>query len=180
MIGFMDRPRVKQRSRPRAALFVPALALITGLPLVVSCTAAEPPAPAPVPTPTVRTDLDPLTRRFPQLGSLSGATWVSRVLTQNTGRGVLGPTDVSLEGVAQVEPATLAAITSGGTWEETVIECGVPEEIATEVGGTTGWLHSTAFDKSITRTQYSGSFYFDKQTSRVYFCTVNPNVRTEG
>ncbi|MEU3559263.1 hypothetical protein [Kitasatospora sp. NPDC006786] len=172
----MDRPRVKQRSRPLAALVVPALALITGLPLVASCTAAEPPTP----TPTVRTDLDPLKRRFPQLGSLSGATWVSRVLTQNSVDWVPGPTDVSLDGVAQVEPATLAAITSSGTWEETVIECGVPEEIATEVGGATGWLHSTAFDESITRTQYSGSFYFDKQTGRVYFCTVNPKVRTEG
>ncbi|MFF2541729.1 hypothetical protein ACFVUY_04120 [Kitasatospora sp. NPDC058063] len=178
MIGFMDRPRVKQRSRPRAALVVPALALIAGLPLVASCAAAEPPAPAP--TPTVRTDLDPLKRRFPQLGSLSGATWVSRVLTQNSVDWVPGPTDVSLDGVAQVEPATLAAITSSGTWEEAVIECGVPKEIATEVGGETGWLHSRAFDESITRTQYSGSFYFDKQTGRVYFCTINPKVRTEG
>ncbi|MFD5433467.1 hypothetical protein ACFWJ4_15100 [Kitasatospora sp. NPDC127067] len=173
----MDRPRVKRRSRPLAALVVPALALITGLPLVASCTAAGPPAPTPT---AVRTDLDPLKRRFPQLGSLSAATWVSQVLTQNTGRGVPGPTDVSLDGVAQVEPATLAAITSSGTWEEAVIECGVPKEIATEVGGETGWLHSRAFDESITRTRYSGSFYFDKQTGRVYFCTVNPKVRSQG
>ncbi|MGW7448459.1 hypothetical protein [Kitasatospora sp. NPDC054795] len=100
-------------------------------------------------------------------------------MTQNARPEVPGPTDVSLDGVAQVEPATLAAIMSSGTWERTAIECGVPKEIATEVGDTTAWLHSRAFDESITRTQYSGSFYFDKQTSRVYFCTVNPKVRTE-
>ncbi|MFG2911836.1 hypothetical protein ACGF0D_02925 [Kitasatospora sp. NPDC048298] len=127
----------------------------------------------------MRTDLEPLKRRFPQLGSLSAATWVSRVLTLNTRPEVPGPTDVSLEGVAQVEPATLVAITSSGRWEEIPIACGVPEEITAEVGDPTRWLHSKAFDESITRTQYSGSFYFDKQAGRVYFCTINPKVRVE-
>ncbi|MEU3572735.1 hypothetical protein AB0E96_30575 [Kitasatospora sp. NPDC036755] len=127
----------------------------------------------------VRTDLEPLTRRFPQLGSLSAAMWVDRVLTQNSVTWVPGPTDVSVQGVAQVEPATLAEITGKGTWEEVSIGCGVPQEIAAEVGDPTRWLHSRAFDESVTRTQYSGSFYFDRQASRVYFCTVNPKIREE-
>ncbi len=103
--------------------------------------------------------------------------WVGRVLTQNSVTWVPGPTDVSVQGVARVESATLAEITANGTWEEVSIGCGVPEEIAAEVGDPTRWLHSRAFDESVTRTQYSGSFSFDKQTGRVYFCAVNPKTR---
>ncbi|MFE7591612.1 hypothetical protein ACFU6K_19610 [Kitasatospora sp. NPDC057512] len=127
----------------------------------------------------VRTDVEPLKRRFPQLGSLSAAMWVGRVLTQNSVTWVPGPTDVSMQGVARVEPVTLAEITANGTWEEISIGCGVPKEIAAEVGDPTRWLHSRAFDESVTRTQYSGSFYFDRQAGRVYFCAVNPKVRDE-
>ncbi|MFJ4595368.1 MULTISPECIES: hypothetical protein [unclassified Kitasatospora] len=126
----------------------------------------------------VRTDVEPLKRRFPQLGELSATKWVGRVLTKNSVPEIPGPTDVSLDGVAQVDPATLTAITGSGTWREGSIGCGVPQEIAPKVGDTTVWLHSEAFDKSVTQTQYTGSFYFDKQTNRVYFCTVNPKERT--
>ncbi len=126
----------------------------------------------------VRTDVEPLKRRFPQLGELSATKWVGRVLTKNSVPEIPGPTDVSLDGVAQLDPATLTAITGSGTWREGGIGCGVPQEIAAEVGDTMAWLHSEAFDKSVTRTQYTGSFYFDRQTNRVYFCTVNPKDRT--
>ncbi|MEV7927701.1 hypothetical protein [Kitasatospora sp. NPDC088779] len=131
------------------------------------------------PTPAqVRTDVEPLKRRFPQLGELTATKWVGQVLTKNSVPEIPGPTDVSLDGVAQVDPAILTAITGSGMWRESAIECGVPQEIAAEVRDTKMWLHSEAFDKSVTRTQYTGSFYFDKQSSRVYFCTVNPKERT--
>ncbi|MFE6052293.1 hypothetical protein ACFQ6N_16185 [Kitasatospora sp. NPDC056446] len=126
----------------------------------------------------VRTDVEPLTRRFPQLGELSGVKWVGEVLTLNTVPEVPGPTDVSLDGVARLDPATLAAITANGTWRDGAIGCGVPEQIAAEVGDTAAWLHSEEFDASVTRAEYRGSFYFDRQSGRVYFCTVNPKVRT--
>ncbi|MBD0674356.1 hypothetical protein [Streptomyces sp. CBMA156] len=136
--------------------------------------AAAAPSPA-----AVRTDLEPLKRRFPKLGPLSESKWVSRMLTLNSVPEVPGPTDVSLDGVAHVEPGTLAGITASGVWAESAIECGVPKELAAEVGGTTGWLNSQAFDRSVTLTRYSGSFYFDPRSSRVYFCTVNPEVRSD-
>ncbi|MFD9691081.1 hypothetical protein ACFWXO_35565 [Kitasatospora sp. NPDC059088] len=131
-------------------------------------------------TAQIRTDVDPLKRRFPQLGELSGAKWVGQTLGKDSGSGVPGPTDVSLDGVVHIEPATLASITGGGTWKEQGIDCPVPGALAGELGDTkSAWLHSESFDRTVTQNQYSGSFYIDKQNSRVYFCTVNPKTRTD-
>ncbi|MEV7185525.1 hypothetical protein [Kitasatospora sp. NPDC093102] len=170
-----------KRSRPRAAPFVPALVLITGLPLVASCAAAEPAAPTPKATPAIRTDLDPLHRRFPELGTLSQARWTDRVLgSQDPRPAVPGPTDVAVDGVAGIDPARLAAITSTGSWAEEHIACGVPAELATELGAPRTWLHSDGYDLSVTAGRYTGAFYFDRQAAQVYFCTVNPKVKTDG
>lgn len=38
------------------------------------------------------------------------------------------------------------------------------------------WLHSEGYDRSVTRNRYPGEFYFDREHSRVFFCTVNPEV----
>ncbi|MEU4116623.1 hypothetical protein AB0F71_19280 [Kitasatospora sp. NPDC028055] len=128
----------------------------------------------------IRTDVDPLKRRFPQLGELSATKWIGRTLGKDGGSGVPGPTDVSLDGFAQVDPATLASITGGGTWTEQGIDCPVPGALAAELGDTkSAWLHSESFDRTVTQSQYSGSFYFDKRNSRVFFCTVNPKSRLD-
>ncbi|MER7845911.1 hypothetical protein ABTZ03_18395 [Kitasatospora sp. NPDC096077] len=130
--------------------------------------------------PQIRTDVDPLKRRFPELGELSATKWIGRTLGQYAGSGLPGPTDVSLDGVARIEPGTLATITGNGTWQEGGIACPVPSALVQEVGATTSaWLHSESFDRTVTRNRYSGSFYFDRQNSRVYFCTVNPKARTD-
>ncbi|MFJ9609775.1 hypothetical protein ACIRS1_25880 [Kitasatospora sp. NPDC101176] len=132
----------------------------------------------------VRQDVAALHRRFPELGELSAARWVGTVLGAGGGSGanarldVPGPSDVGLDGVARVEPAALASITASGTWQEGVIACPVPGPLAAEVGSGSTWLHSEAFDRTVTRDQYPGSFYFERRSSRVYFCTVNPTPRS--
>ncbi|MFI5648237.1 hypothetical protein [Kitasatospora sp. NPDC051705] len=130
----------------------------------------------------VRQDVAPLHRRFPELGELSAAKWVGTVLGAGSGADarldVPGPSDVGLGGVARVEPAALASITASGTWQEGAIACPVPGPLATEVGSGSTWLHSEAFDRTVTRDQYPGSFYFERRSSRVYFCTVNPTPRS--
>ncbi|GHF35543.1 hypothetical protein GCM10018790_11730 [Kitasatospora xanthocidica] len=126
----------------------------------------------------VRTDVDLLRRRFPELGELSKARWIGAALGSPDPRpAVPGPTDVTVDGFATVDPAKLAAVTSTGTWKEEHISCPVPDELAAELGEPANWLHSELFDRSVTWDHYTGSFYFDRRTSRVYFCAVNPKER---
>ncbi len=127
---------------------------------------------------TVRTDVEPLQSRFPELGALSQARWIGRTLgTPDPRPAVPGPTDVTVDGYAKVDPAKLAEITANGTWKEEHISCPVPAELAAELGTPRSCVHSELFDRSITWDHYTGSFYFDRENSRVYFCTVNPKVR---
>ncbi|GAA3767782.1 hypothetical protein GCM10022206_03120 [Streptomyces chiangmaiensis] len=58
----------------------------------------------------VRTDLEPLERRFAALGPLSGAHWLGTALGTDSGRSVPGPTDVRVVGTAQLRAGAVAAI----------------------------------------------------------------------
>ncbi|MEV7602441.1 hypothetical protein AB0O91_34220 [Kitasatospora sp. NPDC089797] len=184
----MDCVQLKGRSaRARTLLLLPVAALLAagcaGGPGQDDRAERRNPSEAPAADATagqVRTDVDPLKRRFPELGELSATKWIGRTLGQGGGSGVPGPTDVSLDGIARIDPGTLATITGNGTWQEERIGCPVPSALAEETGGAeSAWLHSDAFDRTVTRGRYTGSFYFDRQHSRVYFCTVNPAARTD-
>jgi hypothetical protein len=59
----------------------------------------------------VRTDLEPLERRFTALGPLSGAHWLGTALGTDSRVSVPGPTDVRVVGTAQLRAGTVAAIT---------------------------------------------------------------------
>ncbi|MFE3502353.1 hypothetical protein [Kitasatospora sp. NPDC059160] len=156
--------------------------------LVSGCSSAGGDGPAATaPTPArLRSDTEPLQRRFPELGPLSGATWVGAVLGGGPGDGraaVPGPTDVRVDGFAGIEPATLAAITGsgsgGGSWQPGPLGCpGLPDVLERELGDgrQATWLHSEDYDRSVTHGRYTGSFFFDRERSRVFFCTVNPEA----
>ncbi|MER7752220.1 hypothetical protein [Kitasatospora sp. NPDC097643] len=179
----MDDIAWKVSDRPRLAIFTSILVAVA---CVSACTSSQSIA-RPTVTSTrateVRQDVEPLKRRFPQLGELSAAKWVGQALggetETNPRTDVPGPTDVTLDGLAWIESGAMATITATGKWREENISCDIPSVLAAEIGGAKAWLHSDSFDGEVTRSQYSGRFYFEKQGSRVYFCTVNPKLRVD-
>ncbi|WP_166028116.1 hypothetical protein [Streptomyces chilikensis] len=125
----------------------------------------------------VRTDLEPLERRFPALGPLSGAHWLGTALGTDSRVSVPGPTDVRVVGTAQLGTGTVAAITSA---PQRIFQLEkptqLPAELAEFVPKDARWVRSESFDLDMTGGTYSGAFYLDPGMDRVYFDTINPDI----
>ncbi|MDV9169489.1 hypothetical protein R6V09_04975 [Streptomyces sp. W16] len=125
----------------------------------------------------VRTDLEPLERRFAGLGPLSGAHWLGTALGTDSRVSVPGPTDVRMVGTAQLRAGAVAAITGApqrSFQPENPVQ--LPEELAEFVPKGATWVRSDSFDRDMTGGTYSGAFYLDPGTDTVYFDTVNPGI----
>lgn len=114
----------------------------------------------------VRTDLEPLERRFAALGPLSGAHWLGTAPGTDSRMSVPGPTDVRVVGTAQLGAGAVAAITGA---PQRSFRPGVPSrlpgELAEFVPGGARWVRSDPFDREVTGGTYSGTFYLDPATS---------------
>ncbi|XVQ08720.1 hypothetical protein ACQP1W_40150 [Spirillospora sp. CA-255316] len=120
----------------------------------------------------VRTDTEPLERRFRALGPLSDAHWLGYALGKDSRGSVPGPTDVRVVGIARLGSGRADAIVRDprhGFRPET--PTGVPEALAGLMPKGARWLHSGRFDAEITAT---GAFYLDPVAGRAYFDTLNP------
>jgi hypothetical protein len=125
----------------------------------------------------VRTDLEPLERRFAALGPLSGAHWLGTALGADSRISVPGPTDVRVVGTAQLGAGTVAGITGApqrSFQPETPGQ--LPGELAEFMPKGARWVRSDSFDSEMTGGTYSGAFYLDPGTDTVYFDTTNPSV----
>ncbi|GHH86739.1 hypothetical protein GCM10017771_25030 [Streptomyces capitiformicae] len=126
---------------------------------------------------TVRTDSEPLERRFTELGSLSDAHWLGFALGGDSRVSAPGPTDVRVVGFARLTAGGVAAIVGGrqrGFQRETPSK--PPETLAQFTPKSARWVRSESFDREVTGGTYSGAFYFDPSGDWVYFDTINPEV----
>lgn len=125
----------------------------------------------------VRTDLEPLERRFAALGPLADAHWLGTALGIDSRMSVPGPTDVRVVGTAQLKAGTVAALTGVPQRNfEPAPPSDLPEELAGFMPQGARWLRSESFDLEVTGGTYAGAFHLDPGTDRVYFDTVNPSV----
>lgn len=125
----------------------------------------------------VRTDVEPLERRFAALGPVSGAHWLGTALGTDSRVSVPGPTDVRMVGTVQLRAGAVAAITGApqrGFQSEKPTP--IPEELAEFVPKGARWVRSDSFDRGMTGGRYSGAFYLDPGTDTVYFDTINPGI----
>ncbi|NEC91887.1 hypothetical protein [Streptomyces sp. SID12501] len=156
-------------------------AAVTLLAACTACTGTKKGEEADADGAKVRTDLEPLERRFAGLGPLSGAHWLGIGLGADTRGSVPGPTDVRVVGTAQLKAGAVAAIT-GVSLQSFQPETPprLPEEIAEFVPEGARWVRSDAFDRGMTAGTYTGGFYLDPGTDTVYFDTTNPSVPADG
>ncbi|MEV8625288.1 hypothetical protein [Streptomyces sp. NPDC051079] len=123
----------------------------------------------------VRTDPEPLERRFTALGRLSDVHWLGTVLGADSRGSVPGPTDVRVVGFAQLRAGGVRALTGAPKWAFRPATPGrPPEALVPYASKSARWVRSASFDDEVTGGLYAGTFHFDETGDRVYFDTTNP------
>ncbi|WP_095754575.1 hypothetical protein [Streptomyces sp. SA15] len=121
----------------------------------------------------VRTDLEPLERRFTALGPLSDAHWLGVVLGSGSRVSAPGPTDVRVVGLARLRAGGVAAVVGAPQRDfQPATPPQPPSALAQFMPKSARWVRSESFDNEMTTD--SGAFYFDPGTDSVYFDTINP------
>ncbi len=125
----------------------------------------------------VRTDSEPLERRFAALGPLSDTHWLGVVLGTDSRVSVPGPADVRVVGFARLRAGGVAAIVRAPQRGfEPATPSRPPEGLVQFMPKSARWVRSESFDRRMTGGRYSGAFYFDPGADRVYFDTTNPRA----
>ncbi|MFE5301355.1 hypothetical protein [Streptomyces sp. NPDC056632] len=124
---------------------------------------------------TVRTDSEPLERRFAALGRLSDAHWLGMVLGTDSRGSVPGPTDVRVVGFARLRAGGVKAVT-GAPREgfSPTAPSPPPEPLVPYLPKGAHWVRSESFDREVTGGAYAGTFFLDESEDLVYFDTTNP------
>ncbi|MFE1952138.1 hypothetical protein ACFW9D_16940 [Streptomyces sp. NPDC059524] len=125
----------------------------------------------------VRTDPEPLERRFTELGPLSDPHWLGLVLGV-AGSRAPGPTDVRVVGFARPAAGKAKSLVRAqdlGPFRPERPDQ-VPEELLPYVPKGARWVRSESFDRRMTQGTYTGAFYVDEGSGRVYFDTTDPSV----
>jgi hypothetical protein len=124
-------------------------------------------------TPAVRTDREPIAKRFPQLGDFVEVHWQGSAAGADTG-GVPGPTDVHIQALAVLRPAVRTSAASRYEWKPA--PAGWDASLSAELrpfapaGGT--WQVSEQFAKDVRTARYSGPVYLDATSGTVFLDVI--------
>ncbi|MEU2390165.1 hypothetical protein [Streptomyces sp. NPDC007369] len=135
----------------------------------------------------VRSDIEPLRKRFPALGEVSDAHWLGYDLDEAGKRQTIPAPDsrIRLVGVARLAEgavaATLGAAPAEERFEPVPLPADIPAPLAKHVPDRAGWRASTAYDlrvlargpaQSSSGDQAEGRFFLREEDDRVWFDTV--------
>ncbi|AVV42343.1 hypothetical protein C6376_13820 [Streptomyces sp. P3] len=126
----------------------------------------------------VRDTTQQVADRFSALGKVVSTEWCAMDLAGGSSR-VPGPSDIRMVGYFETTAADMKEILggSGRTFEKAQPE-DIPDPLSGSVGGKTEWVTSPEVNEEITGGLYTATFYFDRNSHKVLFDSVNP-TRTE-
>jgi hypothetical protein len=158
-------------------LRIPFLALAIALaPVLAACTQApsgqrtDPAASAS--TPAVRTDRDPLSRRFPVLGDFAQAHWQGWPAGSPDG---LGPTDVVIQALVVLSKEDLATVKGRYTFTPASPDPQVKlnEALRPFAPAAPDWQYSADFERQVKTAAYGGMVRLDMSTGTVFLHVVS-------
>ncbi len=124
-------------------------------------------------TPAVRTDREPIARRFPKLGDFLQVHWMGSAAGTDTG-GVPGPTDVRIQALAALQPDVLASFASRYRWKPAPArwDAALSAQLRpfAPTGGT--WQTSDQFAEDVRTSRYAGPVYLDTTSGTVFLDVV--------
>lgn len=124
--------------------------------------------------PPVRTDREPITKRFPQLGDLVEVHWQASTAGAADPR-IPGPTDTRIEAVVVLRPPTLVATVERYEWSPA--PAGWEEVLSAELrpflpeDGT--WHVNGQYAEDVRTSRYSGVVYLDTATCTVFLRVID-------
>lgn len=153
-------------TRTARRILATAVLLLTTAACGTAMPEKEPAMPTKAGTNELRTDLEPLTRRFPLLAGAERAEWMSGTL--GDGR-VPGPSTYWIDAIVTLPPSTVAEI-AGDTEEDTTppaVVAGLRDRLP-EGPFRTG----ASLDAAFTAADWSTTAYLDKDTNVVVLVAV--------
>jgi hypothetical protein len=146
-----------------------ATAILVTLLSVGSCGRAGEPDRRTVGSPAavvVRTDREPVARRFPALGEFTEVHWTGHALGQTSGR-VPGPTDVRVQALVRLRPEDARSLDRRHQWYPAPSPPVIPAELQPYVvdGGT--WLRSPAYEAEV-RGSWAGTVWLEAVSDTVW------------
>jgi hypothetical protein len=124
-------------------------------------------------TPPVRTDHEPLTKRFPQLGNFIATHWQGESAGTDTG-GVPGPTDVRIRALVQLSANDRSALGSRYSWSPAPADWDkdMSSELRVYLPSGSTWKANDRFTSDLLSGGYSGPVYLDTRTGIVYLDVI--------
>jgi hypothetical protein len=118
----------------------------------------------------LRTDREPIARRFPRLGDFAEVHWQGAVAGPTGGSRVPGPSDVLIQAVVLLRPADLAAAASGYDWTPAPVDwdAKVSERLRPFLPASADWRHSRQYEADVRTDGFSGTVYLDLAGGTVY------------
>lgn len=138
-----------------------------------SQSAPDPPATTTTAAP-VRHDLEPLTKRFPEIGKPVSATWMGGALgVQSDSRATVpGPSDYWIEAIIELEPATADALRAKYVPTPTGEVPKLKEVLQKDVPAGP-FLTSVAMDKALSNNDWRSTTYLDSRSNTLVMRSVD-------
>jgi hypothetical protein len=167
----------------RAGAALKGALVLAAIVSVGSCGSSEPQGSAPETDGAsagceIRDTTQQVADRFSGLGKVVSTEWCAMDLTGGSSRAP-GPSDIRMVGYFETTAADMKEILGGPrrTFEKAEPE-DIPDPLSGSVGGKTEWVTSPEVNEEITGGLYTATFYFDRDSNKVLFDSVNP-TRTE-
>lgn len=124
-------------------------------------------------TPAVRTDREPIAKRFPHLGEFTEVHWQGAAAGTDTG-GVPGPTDVHIQALVVLRPDTLTSATSRYAWTPAPAgwEASLSVDLRPYAPPGAAWKTSEQFAEDVRTTRYGGPVYLDTASGTIYLDVI--------
>ena len=124
---------------------------------------------APFTATPVRTDHEPLRKRFPRLGNFLEAHWHGRTAGTGDSR-VPGPSDILIQALVTLHPADLATAKTHYDWQPAppTWNQNMSEQLRALAPQTGDWQHAPDFETDVRTNRYHGIVYLDLTSGIVY------------
>ncbi|NJC85765.1 hypothetical protein HC030_24915 [Planosporangium mesophilum] len=121
----------------------------------------------------MRTDREPIAKRFPQLGDFTTVHWQGSAAGSDNG-GVPGPTDVHIQALAVLPPQALASAASRYKWKPAPAnwDASLRAELRPFLPAAGAWQVSDEFAKDVRTARYSGPVYLDISSGTVFLDVI--------
>lgn len=126
-----------------------------------------------VSTPAVRTDAEPITKRFPSLGTPVTLHWLGAAAGQDSG-GVPGPTDVRIQALVELAPDVVAAAEKDYAWKPAPAgwEQTLPDALRPFGPKDADWQVNDEFTTNVSTSRYHGTVYLAPASRLVYLDVI--------